>query len=410
MPANSSIIYGNTFTKTGAFVMKEVKLFNICIDNLTTEQLLEELGKRGGVVFTPNVDHLMQLQKDREFYDIYNKSDYRVCDSQIVYYASRFLNQPITEKISGSDLFPAFYNYYRDCEAITIFLLGAAEGVAARAKVKINEKVGREMVVDCYSPPFGFEKDELECQRIVDRINHSKASVLAVGVGAPKQEKWIMKYKDQLTHIKIFLAIGATIDFEAGEKPRSPKWVSQAGLEWLHRLVSEPQRLWKRYLIQDMPFFLLLMQQKLNLYYSPFDSLGDMSIPNWQMPLLGQMLQDAGLLDPLQVKRVLTIQEQKPNLRFGEIVKDLGWLRQETVDFFAEQLPQIIGNQQRQPLGYYLKQAMLLDDEQINLILLEQKQKRLRFGELAVQKGWLKQQTIDSILFYLTQPQTEMLL
>ncbi|MBS0017546.1 MAG: WecB/TagA/CpsF family glycosyltransferase [Arthrospira sp. SH-MAG29] len=390
--------------------MKEVKLFNICIDNITTDKLLEELGKRGGIVFTPNVDHLMRLQKDQEFYDIYHKSDYRVCDSQIVYYASRLLNQPITEKISGSDLFPAFYNYYRDCEAITIFLLGAAEGVAARAKVKINEKVGREMVVDCYSPPFGFEKDELECQRIVDRINHSKASVLAIGVGAPKQEKWIMKHKDKLTHAKIFLAIGATIDFEAGEKPRSPEWISEAGLEWLHRLVSEPQRLWKRYLIEDMPFFLLLMQQKLNLYHSPFNSLGGMPIPNWQMPLLGQILQDAGLLDALQVQRVLTIQDQKQNLRFGEIVTDLGWLHQETVDFFAEQLPQIGENQQRQPLGYYLKQAMLLDDEQINLILLEQQQKHLRFGELAVQKRWLKQQTVDSILSYLTQSQTEMLL
>ncbi|AMW26865.1 WecB/TagA/CpsF family glycosyltransferase [Arthrospira platensis] len=390
--------------------MNEVKLFNICIDNITTEQLLEELGRRGGIVFTPNVDHLMRLQKDKEFYDIYNKSDYRVCDSQIVYYASRLLNQPITEKISGSDLFPAFYNYYRDCEEITIFLLGAAEGVAARAKVKINEKVGREMVVDCYSPPFGFEKDELECQRIVDRINHSKASVLAIGVGAPKQEKWIMKHKDKLNHAKIFLAIGATIDFEAGEKPRSPQWISEAGLEWLHRLVSEPLRLWKRYLIEDMPFFLLLMQQKLNLYHSPFSSLGDMAIPNWQMPLLGQILQDAGLLDELQVQRVLAIQDQRHNLRFGEIVTDLGWLRQETVDFFAEQLPQIGGSQQRQPLGYYLKQAMLLDDQQINLILLEQQQKYLRFGELAVQKRWLKQQTVDSILSYLTQSQTEMLL
>ncbi|CDM98356.1 MAG: WecB/TagA/CpsF family glycosyltransferase [Limnospira sp. PMC 1291.21] len=388
--------------------MNEVKLFNICIDNITTEQLLEELGRRGGIVFTPNVDHLMRLQKDKEFYDIYNKSDYRVCDSQIVYYASRLLNQPIAEKISGSDLFPAFYNYYRDCEEIKIFLLGAAEGVAARAKVKINEKVGREMVVDCYSPPFGFEKDELECQRIVDRINHSKASVLAVGVGAPKQEKWIMKHKDKLNHAKIFLAIGATIDFEAGEKPRSPQWISEAGLEWLHRLVSEPLRLWKRYLIEDMPFFLLLMQQKLNLYHSPFSSLGDMATPHWQMPLLGQMLEDAGLLDELQVQRVLQIQEQRHNLRFGEIVTDLGWLRQETVDFFAEQLPQIGGSQQRQPLGYYLKQAMLLDDQQINLILLEQQQKYLRFGELAVQKQWLKQQTVDSILSYLTRPQTEM--
>lgn len=390
--------------------MKEINLFNISIDNITIDELLKKLGQHGGIVFTPNVDHLMRLQKDKEFYDIYSQSDYRICDSQIVYYASRLLNQPIQEKISGSDLFPAFYQYYRDCESVNIFLLGAAEGVAARAKDKINERVGREMVVDCYSPPFGFEKDELECQRIVDRINNSKATVLGIGVGAPKQEKWIMKYRHKLTHVKIFLAIGATIDFEAGEKPRSPQWVSEAGLEWLHRLVSEPKRLWKRYLVEDMPFFMLLMQQKFNLYNSPFIRLGsDMAFPQWQMPLLGQILQDAGLLNPEQVRQVLSIQHQGQNLRFGEIVTDLGWLSQETIDFFAEQLPQISLNSQRQPLGYYLKAAKLLDDQQINLILSEQQQKHLRFGELAVEKKWLKQQTIDSILWYLTRTQLEML-
>jgi exopolysaccharide biosynthesis WecB/TagA/CpsF family protein len=227
--------------------------------------LLERLGY-GGIVFTPNVDHIIKLQKDREFYRIYNTADYRVCDSQLIVYASKFLGQPIQEKISGSDLFPAFYHYYRNDPSVKIFLLGGPDGIAEIACENINRKVDREMVVGYYAPPFGFEKDEAECQKIVNLINNSGATVLAVGVGAPKQEKWIYDYKNKLKDIKLFLAIGATIEFEAGSRTRAPKWMSEAGLEWLYRLISEPKRLWKRYLIDDLPFFLLIVRQKLRLY------------------------------------------------------------------------------------------------------------------------------------------------
>lgn len=110
---------------------------------------------------------------------------------------------------------------------------------------------------------------------IVETINKSGATVLAIGVGAPKQEKWICRYKDKLPNIKIFLAVGATIDFEAGQKKRSPKWVSEIGLEWLHRLLSEPKRLWKRYLLDDSLFFWLILKQKLHLYQFPFANVQD---------------------------------------------------------------------------------------------------------------------------------------
>jgi N-acetylglucosaminyldiphosphoundecaprenol N-acetyl-beta-D-mannosaminyltransferase len=232
-------------------------------------EFLEKLDQTGGVVFTPNVDHLINLQKDQSFLEAYRNSDYRVCDSQILLYASKFLGQSIKEKISGSDLFPAFYNYHKDDESVKIFLLGAAEGVAEIARKNINNKVGREIIIATYSPPFGFEKNEAECQKIIDLVNKSEATVLAIGVGAPKQEKWIVKHKNNLKNIKTFLAIGATIDFEAGYKKRSPKWMSEIGIEWLHRLLSEPQRLWKRYLVNSLPFWWLILQQKLDLYQKP---------------------------------------------------------------------------------------------------------------------------------------------
>lgn len=249
--------------------MTKVNILNASIDNLSKQELLEKLTQEGGIVVTPNVDHLMILQKDPEFHKVYQLSTYRVCDSKVLVLASKFLGKPIREKISGSDLFPEFYFYNKDNDEIKIFLLGAAEGVARKAQEKINQKVGRKIIVNSYSPPFGFEHNEEECQKIIDLIGKSEATVLAMGVGSPKQEKWIIKYKDQLENIKIFLAIGATIDFEAGNKPRAPKWISELGFEWLYRLMYEPKRLWKRYLVEDMPFLWLVFKQKFNVYQPP---------------------------------------------------------------------------------------------------------------------------------------------
>ena len=242
--------------------MKRVNLLNVWIDNLSKIELLERI--KHGVVFTPNVDHLIKLQKDKDFFTAYSSADYILCDSKVLIYASRFLGTPIKEKTSGSDFFPAFYNYHTSNENIKIFLLGAAQGVASKAQEKINSKVGRNIVVEAHSPSFEFENNEKECMEIVEMINSSEATVLAIGVGAPKQEKWIYKYKNQLPNIKIFLAIGATIDFEAGNIKRSPTWMSNWGLEWLYRLLSEPKRLWKRYLIEDLPFLWLILKQKIN--------------------------------------------------------------------------------------------------------------------------------------------------
>jgi N-acetylglucosaminyldiphosphoundecaprenol N-acetyl-beta-D-mannosaminyltransferase len=248
--------------------MNQVELLNVSIDNITELDFLENC--HSGIVFTPNVDHLMKLQNDQDFFIAYEAADYKLCDSKILFFVSRFLGIPIKEKISGSDLFPAFYEYHRKNEDIKIFLLGAREGVAITAQEKINLKVGRNIIVGAHSPSFGFEKNEEECLKIIDIVNQSGATVLAVGVGAPKQEKFIYKYKEQFPNIKIFLAIGATIDFEAGNIKRAPKWISELGLEWLYRLLSEPKRLWKRYLVHGPSFFWLVLKQKLNLYAGPF--------------------------------------------------------------------------------------------------------------------------------------------
>ncbi len=238
-----------------------VNILDVEIDNLSREELLERLDAIGGVVVTPNVDHLMKLQHDAEFREVYEAVDYRVCDSKILMYAAQFLGTPLCDKISGSDLLPWFCDYHRANPDVKIYLLGAAPGVAKLAQQRINARIGREIIVEAHSPSFGFEKNPEECDAIIDRIRASLANVLVVGVGAPKQEKWIVKHRNKLPNIKTFLAVGAAIDFEAGHKPRSPEFVTELGLEWLYRTMSEPKRLWKRYLIEDMPFFKMLFQQ-----------------------------------------------------------------------------------------------------------------------------------------------------
>lgn len=127
--------------------MNSITLLNTTIHNYSMVELLEDLNKRGGFVVTPNVDHMVKLQEDAELQEVYQVADYRVCDSKIIEYILKLLGTPIKEKISGSDLFPAFYEYNKDNTDTKIFLLGAKEGVADRARQKINEKVGREMIV-----------------------------------------------------------------------------------------------------------------------------------------------------------------------------------------------------------------------------------------------------------------------
>ncbi|WP_036481161.1 WecB/TagA/CpsF family glycosyltransferase [Myxosarcina sp. GI1] len=368
-------------------ILDTVNLLNVSIHNITANELLEDLSVNGGVVVTPNVDHLVKLQSDLELLKAYYHSDYRVCDSKIIQYISYFLGSPIKEKISGSDFFPAFCKYNQHNEKIKIFLLGGKPGVAQQAQVKINQKIGRNIIVDSLSPSFGFEKNELECQEIIDRINASQANVLAIGVGAPKQEKWIAKYKHKLNKIDIFLAIGATIDFEAGHKSRAPKWMSQCGLEWLYRLYSEPQRLWKRYLVDSLPFFWSVGKQKFACYRFPYE-LKIQCLP------LGELLQQAGLLSSSQIRQTLRLQANSNCYRFGELVVRQGYLNSKTVDFFAAELPQLIEFDCQLRLGEYLNKAGLLDRDQVAEALEYQRLTEKKFGEIIIQKGWINLVTL----------------
>ena len=250
--------------------MEKVKILNVEVQNTTRQELLENLHE--GVLVTPNLDHLVKLQKDREFYDVYKKAEWVVCDSKILCLCSKLLKKPLKEAIPGSSFFTSFYMYHKDDADCRIFLLGAKEGIAQKAMEQINERVGRRMVVGAHSPSFGFEKNEEECEQLCRIVNESGANVVLVGVGAPKQEKWIMKYKSHMPNVKVWMALGATIDFEAGTLKRAPKIWQKIGMEWLYRFVMEPKRLFKRYFVDDMQFFWYFGKQLLGLYKDPFST------------------------------------------------------------------------------------------------------------------------------------------
>ena len=101
-------------------------------------------------------------------------------------------------------------------------------------------------------------------------INASGANVVLVGVGAPKQEKWIMKHKMNMPGVKIWMALGATIDFEAGNVKRAPMWMQKCALEWVYRMYCEPKRMFKRYIVDDLVFFWYYLKDILGLYKNPF--------------------------------------------------------------------------------------------------------------------------------------------
>ena len=172
--------------------------------------------------------------------------------------------------IPGSTFFGDFYMYHKDNPNIKIFLLGGMEGVAERAKERINSKVGREIVVGTYSPPFGFHKDEKESLHIIDMVDASGATVLMTGISDPKQTIWHAKYMDSFKNARMFMALGATIDFEAGNVKRAPKIFKRLALEWLFRFFCDPKRLWKRYFVDDPKFFWLFTKQLLGIYKDPF--------------------------------------------------------------------------------------------------------------------------------------------
>ena len=256
-----------------------VDLFGIRFDALRMPQVLDRLlgwvdearqsetsqgeseNKPTRYVVTPNVDHAVLFQSRGDLREAYETAALVVADGRPVVHASRWLRRPLPECVPGSDLVPALFKAVNESQrSLRVYLLGAAEGVAERAKTQIEQRWPHVEVVGCYSPPIGFEKDATLNESILARVNESNPDVLVVGLGAPKQELWTARHCRSIS-APVTLCVGATIDFLAGERRRAPRWIRRLSLEWVHRMMEEPRRLVPRYAKDLWVFPQLIMRQ-----------------------------------------------------------------------------------------------------------------------------------------------------
>lgn len=245
--------------------MARMKFMNTEIDNLTMDETLEaidDLIQRNinAYVVTPNVDHIVQLERGGELCEVYQNANLILADGMPLLWIAKWYGTPIKQKISGSDLFPLLCEMAAN-KGYTMYFLGAEEGVDAKAAENLTKRYVGLQVVGTYSPPIGFEKDENELDKVRRKILEVKPHILIVGLGCPKQELFILHNKDKL-EVPISLGFGASLDFEANHIKRAPKWISDHGLEWLFRIIQDPRRMAKRYLIDDRKIFGLAIKYK----------------------------------------------------------------------------------------------------------------------------------------------------
>lgn len=244
--------------------MEKVRVGKALIDNVTPYEAIEAIEEvirqgRKTYVVTPNLDHIVKLEQDDDFKRCYDGAGLVLADGNPVVWASRLLGTPLKALVTGSDLFPALCAHAAR-QGYRLFFLGGLEGVADKAAAELRKKYPQINIVGTYSPPFGFDKDPEENKRILDMINGVKPHILFVGVGAPKQEKWMYRNIHALD-INVALGIGASFDFVAGTIKRAPKAFRSVGLEWFWRFSSEPRRLFRRYFIESAQFIPIIYKQ-----------------------------------------------------------------------------------------------------------------------------------------------------
>lgn len=238
-----------------------VPIAGVPISNVTMDEALRRIELmirlRGcNYVVTPNVDHVIELQKNKTFQRAYRASALVVPDGVPLLWASKLLGRPLAEKVSGSDLFPRFCALAAE-KGYRLFFFGGLPGAAERAAEILTQRYPGLKVVGTDCPPYGFEKNEAQNWTAIRRIRESRAEVLIIGLGAPKSEIWLYRHL-RACQVPAALSVGASFDFVAGMVRRAPRILQRVGLEWLWRLALEPRRLYQRYLYRDPAFFLLL--------------------------------------------------------------------------------------------------------------------------------------------------------
>ena len=245
---------------------------NICginIDKYTFDEVVETIihqaltGKIPEYVVTPNAQHILTLQKDTHFREIYQKAFLVVPDGVSLLWAAKFLQTPLNGRINGTDLFEKLCAIAPE-KGLKIFLLGGRPGAAEKAKEILQARHPGINIVGTHCPPYGFESQPAQLELINSQIKAAAPHILFVGLGAPKQEYWIYNHYQELK-VPISIGIGVSFELVADMVKRAPVWMQKMGLEWFFRLIVEPRRLWQRYIMGNPQFIWLVLKQRFGL-------------------------------------------------------------------------------------------------------------------------------------------------
>jgi N-acetylglucosaminyldiphosphoundecaprenol N-acetyl-beta-D-mannosaminyltransferase len=241
----------------------QIDLLNVRVDRVGFSAVMDQVRqaiqlRRPHQLVTVNVDFIKLAKADSNFRRLINTSDISVADGMPLLWAAQLIGAPLPERITGTDLVLGCAQMAAE-EGHRLFLLGAAPGVAEQAAAELQRRFPGLTVCGTYAPPFGAWAED-EDRRIVERVQAAQPDVLFVAFGAPRQDVWIREHMAEL-NVPISVGIGGTLNFLAGKIRRAPQWMQDLGLEWLYRVAQEPGRLWRRYLLQDLPVFLQLLAQ-----------------------------------------------------------------------------------------------------------------------------------------------------
>lgn len=241
--------------------MEKQPLLNTYVNNVNMDEAIQAIedmiaSKKKSYIVAINVDVVMKIENDSYLKEITDKADMVLVDGKPLEWIAKWHKRPIKAKISGSDLVPILCKRAAE-KGYSIFIIGGKEGIAEKAKQNLERDLPGIKIVGTYSPPFGFEKDEVELKKINEMISNAHPDILIACFGCPKQEKWIYE-NYQKNDAKFSVCAGATVDFLAGNVSRAPRWMSDHGLEWFYRFLQEPKRMFKRYFVDDVKILKLI--------------------------------------------------------------------------------------------------------------------------------------------------------
>lgn len=252
-----------------------VNLLGVRIDGLSQSAIVEHiLGSleqhEGGWLITLNVDIMRRLFRNPVLRMLAERADLVVPDGTPIVWACRMLGSPVAGRVAGADLIVAL-SEAAEARRRSVFVLGGDPGVAEEAGRRLRAASPHLDFRGGYSPPWGFERSEQAMRGIIEAIDRAAPDIVYCGLGFPKQERLILKLRELFPHTW-FIGSGASHVFVAGQFRRAPRWMQRSGLEWLHRLWQEPQRLFRRYVLNDAPFALWLLAGSLLCRCVPKDS------------------------------------------------------------------------------------------------------------------------------------------